>query len=258
MMARPLAAPAASAPAWPVTSRPTHEGGAYRAIAASFDGASAHLSRGADLSGNADGKEGTVAFWLKLNGGDGSAQDIVGAEGFRFFVTRSGADKIAITGKNTANQTVLNLQTVSSVVAASGWVHVMAAWKLDLAGAQQLYVNGAADLSVVAFADDTIEYTRADWAVGGAPGGTRLLNGCLADLWFARRYLDLSVTANRRQFFDAGGRPVDPGPTGANALGAAPDVLLKGPLPSFAVNKGTGGGFTVNGSLAACATSPGG
>ena len=244
-MARPVAYPPAGPPAWAVTSLPVHEGGGFFAQASRFDGANDYLTRGSDLTGNADGKEGTLSFWLKLNGGDGVAQDILAA-----------LDPSLEIGKNSANATVLNLQTSAAYTASGGWIHFLASWSLGVSGARHIYVNDAADLSVVNFTDDIIEYTRADWSVGGAPGGTRLLNACLAELWFARAYVDISVEATRRKFTSASGKPLDLGANGASPTGSQPILYFREAFATFGANKGSGGAFTANGALAACASSP--
>lgn len=76
----------------------------------------------------------------------------------------------------------------------------------------------------------------------------------VADVWFAPGVgLHSGSTipeATRRQFIDAGGNPVDPTtwPTSA--------VQFYGDAASFPTNHGTGGAFTLTGSLTSAATHP--
>ena len=46
----------------------------YAANGVNFDGSNDYLTRGADLTGNADGKKGIIYFRFLLNGGDGERQ----------------------------------------------------------------------------------------------------------------------------------------------------------------------------------------
>jgi hypothetical protein len=60
--------------------------------------------------------------------------------------------------------------------------------------------------------------------------------------------------ATRRMFIDADGKPVDPAVVTA-ALGA-PCILFSGDAAAFATNQGTGGAFTLTGTLTDASTSP--
>jgi hypothetical protein len=64
---------------------------------------------------------------------------------------------------------------------------------------------------------------------------------------------DISL-ATRRLFIDADGKPVDP--TTATASLGAPAILFSGDASTFPVNQGTGGVFTLTGSLTNASTSP--
>src|SRR5690606_8522062 len=72
------------------------------------------MARGADLTGNADGKEGTLSFAVNLLDGDGSDLTLYGSAGDRFTVTRTSAGKWQITGKNAAGDTILRLTSTTS------------------------------------------------------------------------------------------------------------------------------------------------
>lgn len=61
--------------------------------------------------------------------------------------------------------------------------------------------------------------------------------------------------ATRRFFIDANGKPVDPAVATA-ALGVVGPVLFSGNDSAFATNQGTGGTFTLTGSLTNATTSP--
>jgi len=76
--------------------------------------------------------------------------------------------------------------------------------------------------------------------------------GGMSNFYFSTTYTDFSVEANRREFVDALGKPVELDP----ALVSAAAVYLEGDYTAFGVNSGPGGNFTVNGALTAASTSP--
>ncbi len=77
-----------------------------------------------------------------------------------------------------------------------------------------------------------------------------------ADLQIYPVFTDLSIEANRRLFFDADGKPVNPSVAVA-ALGD-PFILLSGDASGFPINQGTGGTFTLTGTLTNASSSPSG
>lgn len=64
----------------------------------------------------------------------------------------------------------------------------------------------------------------------------------------------LTGPQDRRNFIDADGKPV--APTVAIAAYGTPTVALIGNASAFLTNQGTGGAFTLTGSLTNAATSP--
>lgn len=81
--------------------------------------------------------------------------------------------------------------------------------------------------------------------------------GDAADTWIAPgQFIDFSVEANRRKFIDVNGKPVDLGADGSTPTGTAPPMFFSGNAAGFPTNKGTGGVFTLTGSLTNASTSP--
>lgn len=77
---------------------------------------------------------------------------------------------------------------------------------------------------------------------------------CADFIMWVDQQIDFSVEANRRKFIDASGKPVDP--AGAVAEFGAPICLFSGNSSTFATNQGSGGAFTLTGSLTNAGTSP--
>ncbi|HET7409690.1 MAG TPA: hypothetical protein VFJ13_05775, partial [Paracoccaceae bacterium] len=100
--------------------------------------------------------------------------------------------------------------------------------------------------NVAIFANDVIDLTRGEHAVGGTTLGGSLLNGALSEIYFAPGlYLP-----DNSLFRTSGNRP-----TGDLSLdwpgGTAPLVYLRNPTASIGTNSGTGGDFTANGTITA-------
>jgi len=231
----------------------------YPVDAADFDGTD-YMSRGAGLSGAADGKKGIFSGWVRLDGGDGVAQSIIDIDGTAAIARRSTND-FRIIFENAAGADQLDIQTAGTYLAGATWLNVLASWDMATAGARHLYINDVSDISVNAFVNDTLDYTKPDWFIGSSPTPSFFLNGCLAELYFNTvEYLDFSVAANRRKFIDSNRKPVDLGADGSRPTGTAPIIyqrVARGASPStFATNLGSGGNFTITGTLTAGSTSP--
>lgn len=234
--------------------------------AADFDGTNDYMTRGAGLNGAADGKVGTISFWFRLDGGDGDFVTIVtnatavGGPTSRWRVRRENNNRITVVGLNAAATEILRLTTNTAYTASATWRHFLASWDLA-AAAGHLYVTDVSDLAAgPTLTDDSVDYTVADWAIGGQANGGTKVNGALANVFFVPSFFDLSVTANRRKFILANGKPANLGPTGAYPTGTAPLVyqsLKHGEaVANFATNRGTGGDFTITGTLDTASTSP--
>ena len=231
---------------------------------ADFNGSTNQLVRGSDLSGNADSKKGIVSIWFRMDANNPPAQQ-------RFFQANSGASvsiflerdtvtgKLVIVATNSSFVTILSMSTVAVYSANAAWRHILASWDMATAGARSIYVNDVADFAVTTFTNDTIDYTQTNFIISDTL--TAPFNGCFAEFYFAPgQYLDFSMVANRRRFISAYGKPVLLGPTGALPTGVAPLVYQHladtEAVANFATNRGTGGNFTIGGTLATSSTSP--
>jgi len=228
----------------------------YEVNAVNFDGTNDYLTRGAGLTGATDTKTGTFSFWFKKNGADGVSYQVIDSTGNAFTVLINGSNKIRVQAENVGGTVILQIFTSSSVLAADVWHHFIAAWSLG-SGIGQIYLDDVSDIAASpTLTDDTIDYTIANWGVGGGLSGTNKFNGDFAEVWFATTYLDISISSNRRKFIDALGRPVNLGSNGSTPTGTAPIIYQTGATATWHTNSGSGGGFTENGELTDAATSP--
>jgi hypothetical protein len=237
------------------------------ADAADFDGTNDYMLRGADLTGIADGKSGAISFWYRVDGGDGTTRQIFNnniSAGQRFHLHHLINNKFEIVGSAAdGSGEILKLDSVNAYLATSTWLHILASWDLA-SNVSSLYINDVSDHSSIIRTNNTIDYSGGtNWAVGSSaysPGSDKI-NGCLAEVYFApNQYLDFSVESNRRKFITAAGKPAHLGTDGSLPTGTAPIMyhhLDNGEaVANFATNRGTGGNFTITGTLDTASTSP--
>lgn len=231
---------------------------------ADFDGTNDYMTTGAALSGAVNSKTGIFSAWIRIDGGDLSLMYfLIGLAGSNFVQVRRNADNtLLIWATNASGTTVVQLNTTGTYATSSTWKHILASWDTSTSTGQ-IYVSDVSDLSVTqVWSNDVCDYAVTNWGTGARPDtGANKLNGCLAELYFAPgQYLDFSVTNNRRKFITSSLKPVYLGKDGAGPTGTAPAIYLhldpSEALADFATNRGTGGNFTITGSLTAGSTSP--
>lgn len=231
-----------------------------------YSGAGQYMLRGGVLTGVVDGKKGTLSAWVRMDGGDGVIQRIICSTtgvASRVIFERTGGNKFKMQCRNAAGAVILDIATAANFTTNAAWRHVLASWDLATAGARHLYIDGASDLVVTTFTNDTIAYATgiSNWAVAQDGTGSDLFNGCLAEAFLdTLNYTDLSVSANRAKFRTPAGKPAFLGADGSRPFGAVPPLYLsltKGAAAAtFATNKGGGGNFAITGAPVVSSTSP--
>lgn len=234
-------------------------GGVYSAVAATFDGTNDYMTRGAGLTGAVDGKKGIFSCWVKISGGANNYRMILDTPSDKVIIYLTNANKFIVRALDpTAVTTLIQLTTINTYSVGAAWHHVLASWDLATAGARHLYITDVSDMSVDVFANNTIDYTVSEWAIGVYNDlSSYKWNGCLSELYFNTvDYLDFSVVANRRKFIDASGAPVSLGADGSTPTGTVPIIYLNNTYNFFDINRGSGGNFTITGALTECADPP--
>lgn len=229
--------------------------------AVDFDGTTTYLTRGAGVTGVVDSPTGIFSVWVRLDGGDGTTLSILCNTSLKVDISRLFLNRFQIGLIDPTSTSMLAFRSVSSYTASATWLHILASWNVNAAVGSRtanLYINDVSDLSIpldtgAAF---NVEYTDSNWAVGARTSGSFLFDGCMAEVYFAPgQFLDFSVTANRRKFITVG-KPADLGSDGSTPTGIAPILYLNNVAQTFGVNKGTGGDFTVTGTLTPANTTP--
>jgi hypothetical protein len=244
-------------------------GGGYRANAVDFDGSTDYLTRASALSGAGTSSQFIFAAAFRLDGGDGGTMKLFGtfaplaADG-DISITRSSGNKIDvyITGSNAAPDRLRSVSGGSFTASASWHSLLVSADTNASAGGRTLHVY-ADDADAKSITEDSggafsMAYGNHDSiSVARNFGGGSYFDGAISEMYFAPgQYIDFSIEANRRKFFDSAGRPAFKGSDGSTPTGAPPRVYLPNPAATVNVNAGAGGNFTVNGSPVDASTSP--
>ncbi len=223
---------------------------------AGFGGTSEYLSRGGDLTGISDSAVGTLSFWFKRNA-TGTQQVIMQDDNAtsRFLCEFTAGNDIRLVGRNTSGTIVLDIETTTAITDTTSWHHCLIAWNLTTSNTSFIYIDGAEDTTRTTHtSSSTLDLTTnvTDWGVGDRPDGSgNNFNGELAEFWFTTTYLDPTVAKNRREFYTVNGLPAYVGANGAQPTGTAALIYLGGTsrFTTWQTNRGSGGGFTENGTL---------
>jgi len=206
-----------------------------------FDGTADYLNRGADLTGNANGKVFTLSFWCFRDYVLGT-QNIIHAAG-EYFQCGGERSKFNMSAKNTGGTTIFGMNTSASSLTADVWHHFLISVDLTSTSRRSCYVDGVLDsTSWNIYTNADIDFTRTEWTIGRHDSGA-FWNGRLAHVYLDYTYRDLSTKSNRDLFINDDGTPNE---TGMDSLSPIIYLKMKDGETTTATNSGSGGNFTVN------------
>jgi hypothetical protein len=232
-------------------------GGDVLAEAVDFDGTNDYLSRASALTGNSDTQDFTCSFWVYLD----SAKDTyayickkIGSAN-KFEIAISVAGSINLKGRNSGGTTVLDAYHSTRHIPLKTWTHVAVSLSLTNASNRYIYVNdvnvtSAYTWDVYSGTIDTSPAATIYHGVGKSDSADAI-EGRLAHVFLDYTYRDLSIEANRLLFVDADGFPA------SGQADLSPILYLPMDDPdTVAVNAGTGGDMTLNGTIARSGRGP--
>lgn len=218
------------------------------------------MTRGAGLTDAADASQGACAFWMNLQGGDGTNVRMLNSAGNKVIVQRQANNTVRVNLLDPASTPSLLVTTVTTYTVSSGWKHFAIYWDTNFSAGNKIgriYVDGVNvgpgrnDAGGGAF---SVDYTETNWGIGASVAGALKCNAQLAEfmLWFGADAPDWATGTFLSKVI-AGGKAVDPGTDAALVTGAAPiiyhSVRSGGVATDFATNRGSGGNFSITGSL---------
>jgi hypothetical protein len=227
----------------------------FLARSAEFDGSTGYLSRASALTGAVNTKTFSAALSiyfdsvvtsriLVFNGATDGDE--------RFFLGLSGSNFIVL-GDNSSGTTILFGRTDADLTSGQ-WNNILVSVDLTDTGKRNLYVNNVAVATTwSAYTDDTISIDVPKISISSTPPYTgNHYADDLATVFFSTDYIDFSQEANRLKFVDGLGYPVDLQP--AIDAGDIPTPLIHmkfDDTSALGTNSGSGGDFTVNGTVTA-------
>jgi len=217
-----------------------------------LDGTNNYLSKGGDLTSNADGKKGIVSFWVDFKGGDGTNQTILSNKNGHIIVIRNPGNFMRFRLGTAANITIAQFLSTNTYTSNTGLTHFLIAWDLS-ATTVEMWVNGTKETLQVltTTANETADYTETDFWVG-KDEAVKKLNGDLGQVYFNNSdWLDFDTAANLAKFIDEIGNPVDLGSDGSTPTGNQPILYLNNTVSTWQNNLGYRGNFTENGTISA-------
>lgn len=221
------------------------------AKAVDLDGANDYLSRASDLTGNADGKTFTFSAWV-MNANTGADNRIYACSSNTYI--NLGSSQLEIRAANAASTNILFANIASPLPTQKDtFVHILISVDLSNPVNRHVYVNDVlATVTWSTYTDDNIDWTTSNHSVGANHLGGVKLKGRLASVFLDYTYRDLSVEANRRYFITA-----DRKPTASSATLTGGIIYLPMDDPTTChINQGTGGNFTLNGTIARSGRGP--
>ena len=219
--------------------------GAILPEAVSFDGTNDYLARTSDFTNNADGKTWTFSAW--------------------FYAASNGSSNIYSTYQNRVSiifeGSYLNISLKSTTedamfesypnIAQNTWNHILISCNQASTSQRHIYVNDEIYTQFNTYVNGNIDFTETQHYIGAANANhIYKMKGRIAHVFLDKTYRDLSVTANRRLFITADGKPSDTIPSNPIMYLPMKDAATAG------VNSGTGGNFTAVGTLATAERGP--
>ena len=222
---------------------------------ADFDGSTGYLYRTSALTEVSDSKTFSCSFFLQPTNGS-TVQDIVnintnsGIARLRLYVQNS--NTFSLYGYNSSNSVVFSCSVTSPYVSSIGQACIQISIDLTNSAKRNFYINGvAATASWSPYNNDFINLSAQYAMLGSATynAATNPLGSGLSEFYFTTEYIDFSQEANRLKFRDAFGNPVDLAPQIAAGTLPNPAIYMRFDPANFGKNSGTGGDFTVSGTI---------
>ena len=226
-----------------------------------FDGTNDYLSR-AGLNGVSDTDRFILSFWFKVGSVSGVRYILHNGVDSTIWVRWFSNDLRMDFYDNTFSD---GLSCGADIPPSqNAWHHVLVGFQSGT-GHAEIYIDDVkqTDYVITDFGiDPNMDFGTTSWGVGANPNGFSKYQGDLAELYLAPgQYLDFDVAANRRKFSTLAGSPKYLGLDGSLPTGTAPAIYLhldpSETITNFAVNRGSGGDFSITGALTNASTDPG-
>ena len=218
---------------------------------ADFDGTTGYLSRTSALTGVSDGKTFSCVFWARPDTTAGLPNVIWFGNASNTLVNRiliDASGNLNIVFRNASLTGVLGITTNDPQINSTKDFCVMLSVDLTNISKRHLYINDVLRGAYGTYENDNM-FLSAPNVQFGAANASAFLDGKLSEFYFATEYIDFSQEANRLKCRDAFGNPVDLAPQIAAGTLPNPAIYMRFDPANFGKNSGTGGDFTVSGTI---------
>jgi len=229
-------------------------GGDVLPLGTDLDGTNDYLSISGALTGNSDGKEFTLSFWI-YNDEEADNHWILsnydtGYETFYMYLSAAGGWNLGSKNTSAAANLFAYGPATSDEFPSNTWIHFLVSVDLADTGNRSVYINDEiASATWSTYGNSNIDFTSNNYYAGtkGSLATDTMMKGRLANLYLDYTYRDMATEGNRRlfnQISDTEGLiPSDSLPSGFLTAFTDPDDLT--------ANDGTSGdAWTVNGTMA--------
>jgi len=224
----------------------------FNAPYSDLDGAADYLSRTTAITGIADGKQVTLSFCLLRKQG-GSASEVIqlvsATSNLRFRVYAG--NNLYLYGFNSSGTNIVAMSVSSDTYLRVGRnAHIVVSFDLANTSNRYCFINGRQISEPWGpYSNQNIQFTPATptWALSRYMPDGSFAAGCLGNVFFDTKYIDLSVPANLAKFVTGTGidaKPADLGANGELPFGTPPLIYLPMYGNNAGKNYGTGGDFT--------------
>lgn len=201
------------------------------------------------LSGVSDGFTGSMSLWVKVQTNATNALFLTnGGAAIEIFLNNIGRMFMELSD----GSSFLASQQTSTPVTINAWNNFLISWNTNHTAGNKvlnIYMNGANVNTGTVDSSGAFQTTYASVPTVVPSVGTSANEIDMAQIWFApNQFIDFSNPANVALFYNSG-LPVSLGSNGQIPTGTAPAVYLKNPAASAGTNSGTGGNFTINGTI---------
>lgn len=216
--------------------------------------ASPYLSRTTALTGITNTKQITLSFWATFDNWGQVILSLADSAGnFNVYVDNA-SNKIRVFACNASGAIILQAETPATLSTGTSY-HIQMCADMTSTTLRAFYINGVSVAATWSYTNDTIAYQQASLpTIGAYWNGSQYtaasrLDGRISELYLSNGFVDFRFEANRLKFRDAFGNPVDLTAQIAAASIPTPAIYMRFPPTAFGTNSGTGGNFTVNGTI---------
>ncbi len=208
------------------------------------------IQRASTLAGASNGKQFTFVCAYKPDaiGSGGSKYLLYLADGVT--IDSYNFNQIAVSGYDSSGVRRLHIGATNNTnIRAGEWTYILMSFDMSDTTKRHYYYwddsenDWVENLSVYMYTDSTLDFTNATTRIGQG-------SMSLGHVWFNTEYVDFSQESNRNKFFDQLRYPKDLASDGSTPTGNQPLIYMKfDDASDLGKNSGSGGDFTVNGTV---------